>query len=126
LARDQQDELEMPDDACDDKSAFTTLRPPIDEDDDEESDIDFDREEEEEELVSDSDFTFRVLGLQNPKKIDEEDLHTLGALLPENSHERRTLADIIFSKLDNAADNATAAIQRVQQGALPMPVKIAF
>lgn len=45
----------MPDDACDDedKSAFTTLRPPIDEDDDEESDINTDREVEEEEFVSD-------------------------------------------------------------------------
>lgn len=103
LARDQQDELEISDEVegtsdDGDKSTFTTLRPPIDEDNDEESNTDLDGEAGEEEF-----------------KIAEEDLHTLGALLPENSYERRTLADVIFSKLDNAKGNATAAIQRVKQ-----------
>ena len=131
LARDQQDELEISDEVegtsdDGDKSAFTTLRPPIDEDNDEESNTDLDGETGEEEFVSDSNFTFRAYDSQDPKKIAEEDLHTLGALLPENSYERRTLADVIFSKLDNAKGNATAAIQRVKQGALPMPVKIVF
>ena len=43
--------------------------------------------------------------------IDEQDMQTLDALLPANAAERRTLADIIFSKLDGAA-----TIQKVDQG----------
>ncbi|KAF5363856.1 hypothetical protein D9756_000596 [Leucocoprinus leucothites] len=104
LARDQQDELEMPDDdeASDggSKAAFMQLRSySIDDDDDEEEPTFDDAEEVEEEEL----------------EIDEEDLHTLGALLPANSGERRTLADVIFAKLDGAEGNATAAIQKVQQ-----------
>ncbi|KAJ3566958.1 hypothetical protein NP233_g6664 [Leucocoprinus birnbaumii] len=103
LARDQQDELEMPDDeeASDEgtKTAFTQLRSQsADEDDDEEPTFDNEEDVEEEEF-----------------EIDEEDLHTLGALLPANSGERRTLADVIFAKLDSAEGNTTATIQKVHQ-----------
>jgi hypothetical protein len=49
--------------------------------------------------------------------------------LPSNSGERRTLADVIFAKLDSTEGNATTTIQKVQQGslALLMPVNyVAF
>ncbi|GAW08653.1 Bystin-domain-containing protein [Lentinula edodes] len=44
-------------------------------------------------------------------EIDPDDLETLDALLPHNIDERRTLADVIFSKLDENV----GAIQKVQQ-----------
>ncbi|KXN86303.1 hypothetical protein AN958_10165 [Leucoagaricus sp. SymC.cos] len=103
LARNQQDELEMPDDEEETSdggkgTSFTQLRShSVDED--EEEDLAYDDTEEAEEEF----------------EIDEEDLHTLGALLPANTSERRTLADVIFAKLDNAEGNAAAAIQKVEQ-----------
>lgn len=43
-------------------------------------------------------------------------MQTLDALLPSNAGERKTLADIIFAKLDGGEANSTAMIQKVQQG----------
>lgn len=43
-------------------------------------------------------------------------MQTLDALLPPSSTERRTLADIIFSKLEQGESGNSAVIQKVQQG----------
>ncbi|KAJ3878777.1 Bystin-domain-containing protein [Lentinula edodes] len=48
-------------------------------------------------------------------EIDSGDMETLDALLPHNPGERKTLADIIFAKLDSHGTQNTAAIQKVQQ-----------
>lgn len=47
-------------------------------------------------------------------------METLDALLPHNAGERKTLADIIFAKLDSNNDTQNAAvIQKVPQGEEP-------
>jgi len=43
----------------------------------------------------------------------------LDALLPANSGERRTLADIIFAKLESGMTNGVNVMQKVQQGTKP-------
>lgn len=50
------------------------------------------------------------------KEIDSGDLETLDALLPANVTERRTLADIIFAKLEGGDAGNTAIIHKAQQG----------
>jgi hypothetical protein len=45
-------------------------------------------------------------------------METLDALLPANAGERRTLADIIFSKLENVEQSNAAIIQKSHQGCL--------
>lgn len=40
----------------------------------------------------------------------------MDALLPSNSGERRTLADIIFAKLESGETNGVNIVQKVQQG----------
>ena len=50
------------------------------------------------------------------QEIDAGDLETLDALLPANAGERKTLADLIFAKLDNNEVTSNAAIQKVYQG----------
>lgn len=42
-------------------------------------------------------------------------MKTLDALLPANSGERRTLADIIFAKLDSGDAGDAAVVQKVSQ-----------
>jgi essential nuclear protein 1 len=42
-------------------------------------------------------------------------MKTLDALLPANSGERRTLADIIFAKLDSSEVGDAAVVRRVSQ-----------
>jgi len=42
-------------------------------------------------------------------------MKTLDALLPANSAERRTLADIIFAKLDSGEVGNAAAVQKISQ-----------
>ncbi|KAJ4497638.1 Bystin-domain-containing protein [Lentinula lateritia] len=97
LARTQQDELdgldkEIVEDALDERIARIVTA----EDEDEEDDgIEDDEREDAEEIF----------------EIDPDDLETLDALLPHNIDERRTLADVIFSKLDENV----GAIQKVQQ-----------
>lgn len=47
------------------------------------------------------------------QEVDEDDMKALDALLPANAGERRTLADIIFSKLDNLeSGKASAEVER--------------
>lgn len=43
-------------------------------------------------------------------------MQTLDALLPQNAHERRTLADLIFAKLDGGQVTSAAMIDKVHQG----------
>ncbi|KAF9268295.1 Bystin-domain-containing protein [Marasmius fiardii PR-910] len=94
LARDQQKELEDFEDEDDDDDVQVRAR--IMEEDDEEEE-----EEEIEEIELD---------------IDSGDLQTLDQLLPPNSGERRTLADIIFAKIDEHESSTNAAkIKNVQQ-----------
>lgn len=50
------------------------------------------------------------------QEIDEEDLQTLDTLLPPNAGERKTLADIIFSKIDSGDTASAAKIEKVHQG----------
>ncbi|GLB33428.1 putative bystin [Lyophyllum shimeji] len=107
LARAQQDELEMPDDeptspASSSKSISHVIREVDDFDDDQEDDDElFDAEngEEAEEIL----------------EIDAGDMDTLDALLPANAGERRTLADIIFAKIQESESGNAATIQKVQQ-----------
>ncbi|GJJ07694.1 hypothetical protein Clacol_001899 [Clathrus columnatus] len=47
--------------------------------------------------------------------IDEEDMKTLDALLPSDSGERKTLADIIFSKLEEAEGNTVQPVHNHQR-----------
>ena len=54
-----------------------------------------------------------MLGRQ---EIDAGDLETLDALLPANAGERKTLADLIFAKLDSKELTSNAAIQKVHHG----------
>ncbi|KAI0632996.1 cell adhesion protein byn-1 [Trametes polyzona] len=89
LARDQQEELDEKEfddeDEDDDRPNFSAPRGPAPDEDD---DLDLDRYEDE-------DVEERC------QEVDEDDMKALDALLPANAGERRTLADIIFSKLDN-------------------------
>ncbi|ETW84520.1 hypothetical protein HETIRDRAFT_146937 [Heterobasidion irregulare TC 32-1] len=103
LARDQQDELEVPDDEDVNENEFTRPRAGDPESsDEEEADegyegfLDLDQEEHE-------------------LQIDAGDSHTLDSLLPANSGERKTLADLIFAKLDNA--NSNSAVIKPSEGA---------
>ena len=50
------------------------------------------------------------------QEVDEGDLKTLDALLPSNAGERRTLADIIFSKLENIENGNVTEIRKSQRG----------
>ncbi|KAJ4493537.1 Bystin-domain-containing protein [Lentinula edodes] len=97
LARTQQDELdgldeEIAENALDERIARTINTEDGDEEDDR---SEGDEREDAEEIF----------------EIDPDDMETLDALLPHNIDERRTLADIIFSKLDENV----GAIQKVQQ-----------
>ncbi|CAK5276085.1 unnamed protein product [Mycena citricolor] len=102
LAKDQQDELELLDEQLEDEeprvSAFA--KPRMAKDSDEESDLDENMDEEDVEEIFD---------------IDEEDLQTLDALHPHNAGERRTLADIIFAKLESGETDNAAVIKKVSQ-----------
>jgi hypothetical protein len=50
------------------------------------------------------------------QQIDSGDMQTLDTLLPANVGERRTLADIIFAKLDSGEKSNAAIIQKAHQG----------
>ncbi|KAH9943001.1 cell adhesion protein byn-1 [Epithele typhae] len=92
LARDQQDEFddkELDDEDEDEDEAqrrFTAPRGPSFEDED---DLDLDQFENDDEEEIDE------------IEVDEDDMRALDAMLPPNIGDRRTLADIIFSKLEN-------------------------
>ncbi|KAJ7067932.1 Bystin-domain-containing protein [Mycena amicta] len=100
LARDQQDELGLEDDDDDTERQPASLqRPRIDSDHDDDSELEDMGDEDVEEIF----------------EIDAGDLETLDALHPHNAGERRTLADIIFAKLDGGETQNAAVIKNVQQ-----------
>ncbi|KAJ7122846.1 Bystin-domain-containing protein [Mycena epipterygia] len=99
LARDQQDELEMADEEEDDAQPSPSTRPRLDDDDDDDSELGDVEDEDVEEIF----------------EIDEGDMETLDALHPHNAGERRTLADIIFAKLESGETENAAVIKKVQQ-----------
>lgn len=47
-------------------------------------------------------------------------MKTLDALLPANAGERRTLADIIFSKIEDMESGKTTVIRKTTQGIYAM------
>ncbi|KAJ6567281.1 Bystin-domain-containing protein [Mycena vulgaris] len=113
LARDQQDELQMADEEEEDAHPSALTRPRLDDDDDD-SELGDVEDEDVEEIF----------------EIDEGDLETLDALHPHNAGERRTLADIIFAKLEsgeteNAACNKEEK-NRTQQLGLDPKVVMAY
>src|ERR1700679_1635615 len=55
------------------------------------------------------------LNRENSQEIDEGDIQALDALHSSNAGERKTLADIIFSKLESSAGQ-TAVIRTSNQG----------
>jgi len=89
LARDQQDELEMPDDE------------EVEEDDDDERMQNLSRPRNKKEFDDEDEYEGEDLEIEEEFEIDSGDLETLDALLPANAGERKTLADLIFAKLDN-------------------------
>ncbi|KZS97733.1 Bystin-domain-containing protein [Sistotremastrum niveocremeum HHB9708] len=99
LAKSQQAELEGSEEdeeeVAEAKANLLKPRPVQNEDDSDDSD----------EWVED-DGDGPIDGEDYMENIHTEDLRTLDALLPANVGERRTLADIIFSKLDGNLDNA--------------------
>ncbi|KAF8665693.1 hypothetical protein AX16_000146 [Volvariella volvacea WC 439] len=108
LAKDQQEELEVPDDDEEEEAAdarmarFSQIREQaVDEDDEGLSDLD---------QAEDAGDVEEIL------EIDEGDMQALDALLPQNAAERRTLADIIFAKLESGEVASTATIKRAKQG----------
>lgn len=58
------------------------------------------------------------------QEVDEDDMRALDALLPANAGERRTLADIIFSKLDNLEGGNTDADDEKHHGQLAVIPKV--
>ncbi|KAF8639711.1 hypothetical protein AX17_000973 [Amanita inopinata Kibby_2008] len=107
LAKDQQDEMEteMPDDEDEEDESLHQLenlsRPRFtipDEDEDEDLSAGEEPGNVEEEF-----------------QIDSGDMETLDVLLPANAGERKTLADIIFAKLEGSDNLNAAVIQRVEQ-----------
>ncbi|KAH7888090.1 Bystin-domain-containing protein [Phlebopus sp. FC_14] len=104
LARDQQDELEMPDDLAGEESDVDARRlQPRTAPDEDESDDDAEGE------MSDN------ADAEEMFQLDSGDMQALDTLLPDNSGERRTLADIIFSKLDGDQSGNVALIQKAHQ-----------
>ncbi|KAG1902909.1 Bystin-domain-containing protein [Suillus fuscotomentosus] len=103
LARDQQEEIDMPEDENeprheDEREIF---KPRIQfANDDEDSDVD--------DMSDNGD-------AEDMFQLDSGDIQALDALLPSNSGERRTLADIIFAKLESGETNGVNAVQKVQQ-----------
>ncbi|KAI9575032.1 Bystin-domain-containing protein [Boletus coccyginus] len=108
LARDQQEELEIPDDEDnEDNEAVDScnLQPRMRTEDDMSDQSDSEEAEE----MSDGDDAETMF------QLDSVDIQALDTLLPPNSGERRTLADVIFSKLENSKLGNVTVIQKVQQ-----------
>ncbi|KAG1739835.1 Bystin-domain-containing protein [Suillus paluster] len=104
LARDQQDEVDMPEDEDeprheDERENFKP-RVQIMDGHDEESDDD--------DMSDNGD-------VEDMFQLDSGDIQALDTLLPSNSGERRTLADIIFAKLESGETNGVNVMQKVQQ-----------
>ncbi|KAI6151725.1 Bystin-domain-containing protein [Pisolithus tinctorius] len=109
LARDQQDELEVPDDEVEDAPAHadTRLQPRSRPDDALSEDSEEGEGMEDMSDMGDAEDMFQL---------DSADMQTLDTLLPTNIGERRTLADVIFSKLESGKQpDGVAVVQKVQQ-----------
>ncbi|KAH8105490.1 cell adhesion protein byn-1 [Cristinia sonorae] len=105
LARDQQEELEQSegdDDTLEEQTAFTRPRISQPDDDDDDDLGEYNEDEEDEEEIEEL-------------ELDEADLKTLDAFLPSNSGERKTLADIIFAKLESAGAQKSTVIEKSEQ-----------
>lgn len=111
LARDQQDELGRQDPEEDEdviEDDFTRPRTHdlelVDEEDDDEDQFDGFSGDEERELVRAFtwlNFFLDLTLLGAFQEIDEGDIQALDKLLPSHANERKTLADLIFSKLES-------------------------
>ncbi|KAJ4000521.1 Bystin-domain-containing protein [Lentinula boryana] len=100
LAKIQQEELDAVDTGDESSEGYERLARDIDEDDEEGDSID------DEDVGEDAEEIF---------EIDSGDMEALDTFLPHNSGERKTLADIIFAKLDSNAHQNPAVIQKIQQ-----------
>ncbi|KAF8845593.1 Bystin-domain-containing protein [Paxillus ammoniavirescens] len=108
LARDQQVELEMPDDqdeGDDADPAAPDLQPRMRIADDMSDTSD---NEAAEQMSDNGD-------AEDMFQLDSGDIQALDTFLPANSGERRTLADVIFSKLHDSQSGNVTVIQKVQQ-----------
>ncbi len=99
-------------------SAFQRPRMDVDDDDEEEEDEDLQGYDEDVEEVFVSNIKAFTVSMSEAteQEIDAGDMETLDALLPANSGERKTLADLIFAKLDGAGTPNAAVIQKTRQG----------
>jgi essential nuclear protein 1 len=105
LARDQQEEVDMPEDEDesrheDESESFKPRVQFAEYNDDEDSNDD--------DMSDNGD-------AEDMFQLDSGDIQALDALLPSNSGERRTLADIIFAKLESGETNGINVMQKVQQ-----------
>lgn len=102
LARDQQEEIDMPEDEPEHEDERENFKPRVqfaDDGDDDSDDDDMSDNGDAEDMF----------------QLDSGDIQALDALLPSNSGERRTLADIIFAKLESGETNGVNVMQKVQQ-----------
>ncbi|KJA24624.1 hypothetical protein HYPSUDRAFT_38694 [Hypholoma sublateritium FD-334 SS-4] len=104
LARDQQDELEMPEDED------------VPEENDEAEVLSKPRMQARfNDVDDDDDHSENGEDIEEEYEIDAGDMEALDAFLPANAGERKTLADLIFAKLDSGEVTSTAAIKKVHQ-----------
>ncbi|KAG1820601.1 Bystin-domain-containing protein [Suillus subaureus] len=104
LARDQQEEIDIPEDEDESRheDERENFKPRVQFVDDENEDSDDD------DMSDNGD-------AEDMFQLDSGDIQALDALLPSNSGERRTLADIIFAKLESGETNGVNVMQKVQQ-----------
>jgi essential nuclear protein 1 len=127
LAKDQQDELEIPDDhdvdQDIDEDRMAVLSKPRMQVNFEEDDEDDERNSEDGGEIEKEYVSTIVTGIRDTiswdllQEIDAGDMEALDTFLPANAGERKTLADLIFAKLDSGEVVSTATIQKVHQGA---------
>ncbi|KAG0698844.1 Bystin-domain-containing protein [Suillus ampliporus] len=104
LARDQQEEVDMPEDEDEPRHGdqHENFKPRVQFTDDHDED-------------SDDDDMSDHGDAEDMFQLDSGDIQALDTLLPSNSGERRTLADIIFAKLESGETNGVNVMQKVQQ-----------
>ncbi|KIK42739.1 hypothetical protein CY34DRAFT_804569 [Suillus luteus UH-Slu-Lm8-n1] len=106
LARDQQEEIDMPEDEPEHEDERENLKPRVQFADDDDDDDDDDSDDDDMSDNGDAEDMFQL---------DSGDIQALDTLLPSNSGERRTLADIIFAKLESGETNGVNVVHKVQQ-----------
>jgi essential nuclear protein 1 len=124
LAKDQQQEIYLPEDHAEEEPNPSATSLPrshafdADDDDDEMEVNENEGDDAEEMLVSSGCIElFRsqsYIPLQ--QQIDSGDLDTMDAMLPPNAVQRRTLADLIFAKLESTDADNPAVIKKIRQG----------